>query len=397
MSLADAHNPRLLKDIEKVAERVLYHLKHGKVTLYSDYDCDGWGCVIVFVKLMRMLGYEVNWYTNDRELGYGLKIEGVDDLMTKYPDTTLILTSDNGIVAFEGIEHASDVYGIEVCVTDHHEPSADGRLPKCSGVVDPKRLDETYPFNGICGTTVIYKLCQVIFEELGHKAKSCNCMLDIVAMATVGDVMPLIDENRAFVKEGLKMINAQEKNIWKYMKNILTDERFEPTVTSKTLGFSYVPAVNACSRLMSNMDIPITAFLMDDTNPSLEEDIISLVNKMKDINNERKLLSTQQTEGVMGICYSKIDDPMYVVWHKELHEGIVGIIAGRICEKFNKPVIVLTESKTPGIWKGSGRSVPGFNIKEVLDDIQARTGLLVQYGGHEGACGVTIKEEKNFW
>lgn len=391
-SLADAHDPKLLKDMEKVADRIVWHLCQGnKVVLYSDYDADGWGCVIVFVKLLRALGYEVGWFTNTREMGYGLKPEGVDLLVKKYPDVKLIVTADNGIVAFEGIEYATKTLGIEVCVTDHHEPSSDGRLPECSGVVDPKRLDETYPFNGLCGTAVVYKLCQVIYEKLGHKTKECNSMLDIVAIATVADVVPMLDENRAFVREGLKMINDYSKKIWKWMKTSLTDERFEPVVTAKTIGFSYAPAINACSRLLGNMNIPIEAFLLDENVDELE--IIDLIDKMRSINEERKLLSTNQTDGVFGLIADSIDAPCYVVWHEELHEGILGIIAGRICEKFNKPVVVLTESNEPGVYKGSGRSINGFNFKEILDDIQARTGILEAYGGHEKAGGVTIREE----
>lgn len=391
----DVPSPKLMKDMEKVADIVVKHLLVGhKIVLYSDYDADGWGCVIVFCKLMKKLGYDVEWFTNSRALGYGLKPEGVDMLVAKYPDVKLILTADNGIVAFEGIKHAVEDLGIEVCVTDHHEPSSDGRLPECSGVVDPKRLDETYPFSGLCGTGVIYKLCQVIYEKLGHKAKECDEMLDVVAIATVADVVPLLEENRFYVKEGLAAINSQEKNIWKYMKQILTSEQFDPVVNAKTIGFTYAPSINACSRLLGNMDLPIEIFLKDDSNPDNENEIRELILKMQSINEERKLLSNNQSDGVIGLVAAAIDDPCYVVWHEELHEGIVGIIAGRVCERFNKPTLILTNSpEHPHLYKGSGRSVDGFNIKEVLDEIQRDTGLLEAYGGHEGACGVTIKEE----
>lgn len=395
ISMNDVLPAEGLKDIETCAEIVIKHLKNGNVVIYSDYDADGAFCVIVFIKLMKQLGYNVTYYTNNRKMGYGLKSEGVDELLSKYPKTTLILTSDNGIVAFEGISHAVKDLGIEVCVTDHHEPSPDGKLPECSAIVNPKRLDETYPFKGICGTAVIYKLCQVIYKKLGKNPKVCDKMLDFVGLATVGDVVPLINENRVFVKKALEIINKEDKKIWKLMREYLTDKRYDKVITAKTFGFNYIPAINACSRLLGQMEIPINTFLLDDKLSANEENIKIGIETMKGINEQRKQLSDYQTKTIMNLLKNCLDDPIFVIWAEGLEEGIVGIIAGRICEKFNKPTIIMTNSlENPNIWKGSGRSIPGFNIKGIIDKVQAETNCLKAYGGHEGACGVTLETNK---
>ena len=396
LGMKDLLDPRGLKDIEKVSEAIIRHGKAGNlIVLYSDYDADGCFSVVVFLKLLRALGFNVEYFTNDRDLGYGIQEKGADLLLEKFPDVKLIVTADNGIVAIDAIKYVVEELKIEVCVTDHHEPLPSGIIPNCTGVVNPKRFDDTYPFKGLCGTAVIYKLCRLIYEDIGMDPRKCDEMLDFVAIATVADVMPLLEENRVFVKEGLNIINREDKNIWKYMKEVLMNPMYETSVNSKTIGFTYGPAVNACSRLLGNMDIPLKAFLLDDSNPANENDIKNTIKHMQSINEERKELSNNQTVGTMNVVEEFIDDPIYVVWHEELHEGIVGIIAGRICEKFNKPTIIMTRSKDdPSIWKGSGRSVEGFNIKEVLDEIQDETGLINKYGGHEGACGLSI-EEKN--
>ena len=400
LSLDNMCDPHQMKDAVKVAKVIAKHINcNNKIVLYSDYDADGWGCVVVALKLLRRVGADIEWYANTREMGYGIKPEGVDEVLKKYPEAKLLVTSDNGIVGFEGIQHAIDC-GLEVCVTDHHMPSSDGRLPECSGVVDPHRADETYPFDGLCGAGVIWKVCTLVYEELGIDPKKCNCMLDVVALSTIADCVPILYENRIIVTEGLRRINKESKVVWTAMREVLQDARFETCVTAKTIGFTYGPCINACSRLMGNIELPVRPFLYDNDEknlPLMRKDI----ELMRDVNEERKALCNSQTDGVMTLIDAYVDDEVYVVWHPELHEGVVGIIAGRIAEKYNKPCIVLTNSKAhPTVWKGSARSVPGFNLKEVLDQIQEKSieegvegGYLAAYGGHEGAAGLTVNEE----
>lgn len=400
LSLDNMCDPHLLKDGEKAAKVIAKHISCGNhIINYSDYDCDGWGCVITCLKSLRRLGANIDWYANTRDMGYGIMPAGIDAILEKYPDTKLIITTDNGIVGYEGIQYAIDK-GIEVVVTDHHMPSSDGRLPECSAVVDPHRQDETYPFDSLCGAGVIWKVCNLVYEELGVDTKILKSLLDIVAVSTIADCVPLLYENRIIVTEGLRRVNNESKVVWKAMREILQDARYETCVTAKTIGFTYGPCINACSRLMGSIELPVKPFLYenDERNLPLMRKDIEL---MRDVNEERKALCNSQTDGVMTMIDDYIDDEVYVVWHPELHEGVVGIIAGRIAEKYNKPCIVLTNSREhPDIWKGSARSVEGFNLKEVLDQIQEESiasgvegGYLAAYGGHEGAAGLTVKED----
>jgi len=224
--IMNQHNPLELKDMDKMVSLLKQYVQESKhIVIYGDYDSDGACATAIAVLCLRELGVQVDYFINNRFVhGYGMTPKGVQDLIKRYPTTDVILTVDNGIVAFEGIEAAVRA-GIDVLITDHHEPLPDGTLPNALAVVNPKRLDDTYPFSEICGATVIYKVMLSLYMELGEPLDYVYSMIDIVGMATVGDVMPLRDENRLFVKEAIKQINRNPRYAFKALKRKLDEAR----------------------------------------------------------------------------------------------------------------------------------------------------------------------------
>lgn len=384
------HDPHLLKDGEKAAKKIASHVKAGSlIAFYSDYDADGFGALVTGVKLLQKLGANVVYYTNSREIGYGANKRGVEELLSKYPDIKLVITADNGIVAFEAVDILNSK-GIDVVITDHHKPLKTGELPNAAAVVNPQRLDDTYPFKGLCGAGVVWKIMMLVYYYMGKPVSDTYELLDIVAFSTVGDVVPLLDENRIIVKHGLKMINNDCRPEWPLLKRV--NSAFNITIgeiDSRTLAFTFVPQVNACSRLLGSIEDPIEIFLNPD--PKVKEE---KANYIKSVNDERKVLTNDQTERANTLCQDMDGCPVVLINSSLFTDGLVGIIAGRLKETFWAPAIVLTEDAIePGILKGSGRSIEGFPMKDILDEIQEESGLLEKYGGHDMACGLSIKRE----
>ena len=395
INLNTLHDTRLMKDAEKGADKIIEYIKSGKeITNYTDYDADGFGAGVTFTTLTRRLGGVVNVWANSRDMGFGMSVEGVKKMLNKYPNTKLIVTTDNGVVAFDAVEYANSL-GIEVVITDHHEPDPTGKLPNAVAIIDPKRSDCEYPFKDLCGAGIAFKLLMLIYYKLGKNPKDCYDMLDIVATSTIADVVSLTNENRAIVKAGLEMINKEEKLIWKVMREVFSKGAFAEitNVDSRTIAFTYAPAINACSRILGSIELPIQLFMLEDDESNVDK-MQEMAFEMKSINDERKVMTKDLQHGAIALWAEKDDFPVIVIAHEEFHEGIVGIIAGRLKESFNKPAIVLAkDSNDPTIFKGSGRSIEGFPIKDVLDEIQAESNILLAHGGHDMACGLSIKEK----
>lgn len=385
------HSASLLKDADKAADVIAQHIKAGDlIVVYSDYDADGWGAAIVGVKLMRRLGANVVYHTNTRAFGYGANAQGVEAMLAKYPDVKLVVTTDNGIVAYDAV-NIMNSHGIDVVVTDHHEPSQDGILPDALAVVNPKRLDDEYPFKGLCGAAVIWKVMGLVFQQMGHTIDETYDMLDVVAFSTIGDVVPLVDENRLIVKEGLKLINASDcKEEWNILRAAnSTFNNKVGAVDAKTVAFTFVPQVNACSRLIGNIDDACSIFLDDNVTAKKKA-----AEYIREVNEERKERTTDQTERAYTLCNGLDGCPVIVIENDNFDDGIVGLIAGRIKEAFWAPAIVLTnDPEKEGILRGSGRSIEGFPMKKILDEIQDEYGILEGYGGHDMACGLSVKKE----
>lgn len=385
MELCDMHNPSLLKDSDKfiIGIKKAIREKH-KIIIMGDYDCDGVTSVSIAILALRNLGLDVDFYINNRFVeGYGMTVLSLENIYKKHPDVKTIITVDNGIVAFEAVEKAV-ADGIQVLVTDHHEPSADGKYPNAYAIVDQKREDCEYPFKELCGAGVIFKLMMLLYSDLGLDLDYIYELLDLLAVGTVADVVSLKDENRVFVREGLNLIRNNSRLFFE----ILNEKMGITKIDEETIGFQYGPAINAIGRLEGCPAIVVEAMISEDV-----EFISQVCEKMVKSNNDRKELSLEHEKKAESVYENQEDRDVIVVYNEEFLEGLVGIIAGRLCEKYYKPSVVLT--KHGDIIKGSARSIPGFDIKDSFD-YSAST--LLKYGGHPQAGGLSLRELdlKNF-
>jgi len=386
-SIDDLQDARLMEDGVLAAETIMESIENGEeILLYSDYDADGWGSSVVGYNMFKELGSAVHLYSNTRNMGYGICVDGVDKVLAMYPNIKLIVTADNGIVAFEGIDYAISK-GLKVVVTDHHQPDASGKMTNAIANVNPHRKDCKYPFKQLCGAAVLWKVLSICFFIKGIPFKHVNRYLDIVATATVADVVELTGENRVICHHGLKMISENCRIQWKVFKDVFSDYNRIEAVDARTIGFSFGPAINAISRMQGSIQKAVNAFLTED-----ESKIREIVNELKVVNKERKLLTADFCNIAMQEAELQADYPIIIINNTEFFEGVVGLVAGRVKEAVNKPVIVLTDGHNNN-WRGSGRSIADYHIKEALDAIQAETGLMQGYGGHSQACGLSVSNE----
>lgn len=387
-NISSLHNPLEMKDSRVAADTICKHIRaDNHIVLYSDYDADGWGAAVVGHKMFTKMGAKIDIFTNIRDMGYGAKPEGIDMILEKWPDTKLIVTADNGIVAYEAIDYAISK-GIEVVVTDHHQPASDGVLTNATANVNPHRQDDEYPCKALCGAAVLWKVLSICYVMMGIPSPMAYELLDVVAVATVADVVPLVDENRIIVRHGLKMISDDSRPQWKAFKKVFGDFKPIITVDTRTISFSFGPGINAMSRMKGTIREVIDMF----TGSHNEDELMAIAERIKSVNEERKVITKDYTNAAMIMADARDDLPVLVLNHEELFEGVVGLVAGRVRETVNKPTIVLTKDEN-GNWRGSGRSIDGFPIKDVLDDIQNEKPIIMTYGGHAQACGLTIADE----
>ena len=386
-TLEDIHDPRLLKDAEKAVAIIKEHiLNKWVIVIYTDYDSDGAHGGAIAVELLEQAGATVYVYANNRfKQGYGLCKSGIDEICKLYPDVKLIVTVDNGISAFNGAEYAKNK-GLNLIITDHHEPNADGSVPLSDAVVNPKQKNCKYPFKGLCGAGVIWKVLFLLYWEMDMDINIPYNALDMVAVATVGDLVPLLDENRILVKAGLEIIKEDRRLAYKHFREI---NNLTEINAHYVLAYKYVPMINAIGRLDGVVDKAIHMLLSKD-----EEEVKELVQYLYDINEKRKKLTAEQEKVALDFVnkYKIIDEKIpevLVVYNKDFHEGIIGLIAGRLKETFNTTVIVFTDAE--GCIKGSARSIEAFNIKEALDKCQK---CLLGYGGHDMAAGLSMSLDK---
>ena len=387
-TIADLYDGMLMKDMDKAVAVLGEKIKeNAKIRIIGDYDIDGIQSTYILLEGFRMLGADVDSDIPDRmKDGYGLNRNLIDRALEADVDT--IVTCDNGIAAAEEIAYAKSM-GMTIVVTDHHEvPYTEigaGRryiLPEADAVVDPKQEDCTYPFKGLCGAAVAYKLVEALMEAMGKDAEDADYLMENVAIATIGDVMDLVDENRIFVKQGLDMLKRTENLGLKALMGCtgVNVDKLSPY----HIGFVIGPCMNASGRL----DTAKRALELLEAKKVAEADL--LAGDLKALNDSRKDMTAQAVEeAFIQVENSELKDAdVLVVYLPECHESLAGIVAGRIREKYYRPVFVLTKG-AEGL-KGSGRSIETWHMYEGLNRVKH---LLSKFGGHKMAAGLSMPEE----
>ncbi|MGN0143524.1 MAG: single-stranded-DNA-specific exonuclease RecJ [Clostridium sp.] len=383
------HNPREMKDMNKAAHILIDKIKEKKkIRIIGDYDVDGVISVYILYSALKRCNANIDYEIPDRiKDGYGVNVNIINKAKEDGVDT--ILTCDNGISAIEPIKAAKEL-GMTVIVTDHHdipfiEDEKGNRTfirSEADAILNPKQEECNYKFKYLCGAGVAFKLVQVLYEELGIEKEEAFKFIEFLAIATVCDVVDLVDENRIFVKKGLEKIN-KTTNIG--LQELLIEcEIQDKKIGVYHLGFIIGPCINASGRL-DNAKKGVRLLLSED-----EQEAVSLAKELVKLNEDRKEMTMNGVEDAIEIVENSSikNDKVFVVYLPHIHESLAGIIAGRIREKYNVPTLIITKSED-GV-KGSGRSIEEYNMFEEL--VKCKD-LLEKFGGHPMAAGFSLKEE----
>lgn len=387
-TISDLYDGMLMKDMDKAIDILKEKiLEDKKIRVIGDYDIDGVNATYILLEGLERLGADVDSDIPDRiSDGYGLNRHLVERAYEAGVDT--LITCDNGIAAADEIAYGKEM-GMTVIVTDHHEVPFDEhdgekryRIPPADAVMDPKQPDCLYPFKGLCGAAVAYKMMEALWESMGKDSADLDDLIENVAIATIGDVMDLEDENRIFVKEGLQMLRRTKNPGLKALIECTGIDK--NSLNSYHIGFVLGPCINASGRL----DTAKRALELLRAGTQKEADI--LAGDLKALNDSRKDMTEeavkQAEEQVEATTISK--DKVLVVYLPDCHESLAGIVAGRIRENYYKPVFVLTDVEE-GV-KGSGRSIDGYHMYEELNKCKE---LLTKFGGHRLAAGLSLPKE----
>src|SRR3954470_10390301 len=369
------HDPFQLGDMRAACERIRAAIAHGRrICVHAHYDVDGISAPALAVLLLRELGADVDWHLPSRfEEGYGVSRETLGRLADE--GCGLVLTVDCGITAVAEVAEAR-ARGLEVVVTDHHRPGE--TLPDCPIVAT--RPSE-YPFPELCGTGVVYKLGQALF---GVDSEVPKRHLDLVALATIADVVPLVDENRALASAGLRVLaRTQKPGLQALMRTAGVDPA---TVDAGACGFRLAPRINAAGRL-GHPRAALELLLTEDADEARR-----LADRLEDLNRDRQAVEDK----ILRAAVAQVEEwpeakrrrKAYVVWGEDWHEGVIGIVASRLVERYHRPVVLLAGGDGP--WKGSGRSIPSFDLHGAL---RGCAQLLERFGGHRAAAGLSILPE----
>lgn len=388
-TMKDLHNPKEMKDMEKAVSILLSKIHEGKkIRVIGDYDIDGICSTFILYSGLKRCGGDVDYEIPHRmKDGYGLNEELLQDAYEAGVDT--VITCDNGIAASSQIAYGKEL-GLTIVVTDHHEVpyklmengEKEYVIPPADAVVDSKQVDCLYPFKELCGAAVAWKFVQVLYEEIGIPVCEVEELIEFAAIATIGDVMELQGENRILVKEGLKRI-GHTKNTG--LKALIEVKELNPQeINSYHIGFVIGPCMNASGRLDTAKRC-LELFQCTDYAKA-----VSIATELSTLNEERKQLTNEGVEeAIRQVEETEIGkDKVLVVYLPECHESIAGIIAGRIRERYYKPVFVITNAED-GL-KGSGRSIEGFSMFEEMCKCQE---LFTKFGGHPLAAGLSLLPE----
>jgi single-stranded-DNA-specific exonuclease len=370
------HDPFLLGDMAAAREAILRAVAQGtRICVHGDYDADGICATALAVLILRELGADVTWHVPSRfEEGYGVQSDTLARLGSE--GCGLVLTVDCGVTAVEEIA-AARAEGLEVVVTDHHRPG--DRLPDCPLVVT---RPSAYPFPELCGTGVVFKLGQAL---LGEDSEALAAHLDLVALATIADVVPLVDENRAFALGGLRAL-ARTKKVG--LKALMRASRVDPaSLDESAIAFRLAPRINAAGRLC-RPESALELLLAED-----DETAIPLAGKLEELNRERQAVEDRILRDALARVADWTETEQrrraYVIADEEWHEGVIGIVASRLVERFHRPVVLIAGGERE--WKGSGRSISAFDLHGGL---AACAEHLSRFGGHRAAAGLSIVPDR---
>ena len=375
--IEDLYDPFLFNDMNLAVERIIKAIdKQEKITIFGDYDVDGITSSTILVKFLKERNANVSCYLPNRLLeGYGLNNEAIDQIAEE--GTNLLITVDCGISGFNEVEYAKEK-GMDIIVTDHHE--CPEKIPDCIAVIDAKRPGSTYPFSGLAGCGVSFKLVQAICEKLDLDKEEYLKYLEIVALGTIADIVPLVEENRIIVKYGLEKMKHTEN----YGLKALIVSSAIKNLDSSAISFGLAPRINACGR-MGKAELALKMLLTDDMKEAMD-----IANMLQDMNRERQEIERNiMQEAIEQIEKEKLYNKKIIVVGKEnWHHGVIGIVSSKITEMYYKPSILVCFDEEEG--KGSGRSVDGFDLHTALTSCQNE---LIKFGGHEMAIGLTLKRE----
>lgn len=374
------YDPFLMRNMEEATEAILRAIAQKKnIWIYGDYDVDGLTSVCVMMEFINNLTEKCFYYIPSRfEEGYGLNKDALKHIKDSGAD--LVITVDCGTTSVEEVKYAKEI-GLEVIVTDHHNLGEE--IPDCL-LINPKQKDCQYPYKDICGCGVAFKLVQALQKKTELPKNILLKLLDLVAIATVADIVPLVDENRIFVKYGLYAINdRRRKGLAGLLEGIGLKDKI---VNSYHIAFVIAPHLNAGGRIHS-AEAGVNLFLSNN-----DTEINRLTRMLIEFNRERKNL---QDEGVKK-CSQIVDenhpeDLFLVIDSNDIHEGVTGIIAGKIKDKYYRPTIIVTKSKEEGILKGTGRSIVNIDLYHALKRYE---NYFIKFGGHAGACGFSMEASK---
>ncbi len=386
-TINDLHDGSLMKDMKKGVSIIKNAiLDKKKIAIYGDYDCDGVCSTTILYKVLQALGANFKYHIPNREdEGYGMNSNRIRKL--KEEGVEVILTCDNGISAMEEVKLAKEL-GMTVVITDHHDiPYVEegGKrknvIPEGDAVINPKQ-DDSYPFKELCGAGIALKFSEQLVKAMGRNFDEFKYLYQFAAMATVCDVVELLDENRIIVKEGLKIIN---NNPNKGLNELIKVSKLEgKTIGEYHFGFVLGPCVNATGRL-ETADLSVELLITEDDDRARK-----LAQKLHDLNAKRQDMTEESVERVLEKIKNEKnkDDKVIFVYDEEIHESIAGIVAGRVREYYNLPTIIMTKGKD--MPKGSGRSIEGYNMFEELSKCKE---YIDKFGGHPMAAGLSVKKE----
>jgi single-stranded-DNA-specific exonuclease len=377
LAAAEAHPLDAFGGLREAARHILGHVgRRSRITVHGDYDVDGVAATAVLVRALRTLGADVDWYLPSRiDDGYGLAAATVARLAER--GTDLLVTVDCAITAVEEVA-AARAAGMDVVVTDHHSPRADGRLPDAP-IVHP--AVGGHPCAELCATGVAYKLAQALLEAAGEDPAAADEDLDLVALATVADVVPLLGENRRLVRQGLRALAGTRKP---GLRALMTVARVDPGLLDATsIGFRLAPRINAAGRL-HRADAGLELLLTEDA-----ERARAIAAELDAVNTERRDVETRILFAAEAQVAEQGPAPAYVLAAEDWHPGVIGIVAARIAERHHRPTVLIALDGPEGT--GSGRSIPAFDL---LGGLTAASWHLDRYGGHRAAAGLTIARER---